>query len=113
MRVLLVVLIAVSGWLGVRQIHLAQRAEAEQMAASAEVVVYVTSWCEVCAQARAHLESKGVEYVARDIEKSPEAYDAYRARGGSGGVPLIVIGDEALMGFNPESVDVRLRAAGA
>jgi len=114
MRILLVILIAVSGWAGIRQFQMTQRADLERAATeavvNADVVVYVTSWCDVCAAAREHLDVRGIDYVARDIEASPEAYDAYRARGGTGAVPMIVIGDETLMGFNPETVDARLLA---
>ena len=112
MRILLLVLIAVSGWIGLTQFRVQQRAELEAAVevADAEVVVYVTSWCAVCKQAREHLDSRGVAYVARDIETDPGAYDDYRALGGTGAVPLMVIRGETVTGFNADAVDARLYA---
>ena len=82
------------------------------MARDADVVLYGTSWCEVCAQARAHLDARGVAYFSRDIETDPDAFDAYRAQGGNGAVPLLVVGGETLTGFNPEMLDARLAQLG-
>ena len=112
MRVLLLVLIAVSGWIGLTQFRVQQRAEFEAAAEArdADVVVYVTSWCEVCAAARDHLDSRGVRYVARDIEADPAAFDDYQALGGTGAVPMLVIHGETMTGFNPDAVDARLYA---
>ncbi len=112
MRILLVLLIAISGGVGLQQMRMVQRADLDEVSAvaTADVIVYVTSWCEECDQAQAHLDASGVDYLARDIETRPEAYDAYRARGGAGAVPMIVIGDETLVGFDPETVDLRLAA---
>lgn len=115
MRVLLLVLIAVSGWIGLTQFRVQQRAEfaAAAEARQAEVVLYMTSWCEVCAAARQHLDARGVDYVARDIEADPAAFEDYRALGGTGAVPLLVIGGETMTGFNAEAVDARLAASRA
>ncbi|MEM1054620.1 MAG: glutaredoxin family protein [Bacteroidota bacterium] len=112
MRVLLLILIAVSGWVGLTQFRVQQNLDLEAMAeaAEAEVVVYQTSWCPVCKEAREHLEARGVPFVARDIETDPAAFDAYRELGGNGAVPLLVIRGETVTGFNAEAVDVRLYA---
>jgi glutaredoxin len=113
MRALLLVLIAVSGWLGLRQMHAAQANEVALTAEEAEVVVYVAPWCSVCEQARAHLDARGARYVARDIEADPAAFDAYRAAGGAGGIPYFVIGGDAMSGFNADALDARLAALGS
>ena len=111
MRVLLVILIAVSGWAGLAQFRVQQAVGTESVELrDAEVVVYVTSWCEVCQEAEAHLAKRGIAYVARDIEKDPAAYDAYRALGGNGAVPMTVIRGETLSGFNSDMMDARLYA---
>lgn len=112
MRVLLLILIAVSGWIGLMQFRVQQRVDLEAAAAAqdAEVVVYQTSWCPVCKQAREHLDARGIAYVARDIEADPAAYDDYRALGGTGAVPLLVIHGESMFGFNADAVDHRLFA---
>ena len=89
-----------------------EMAQAREEAAQSDVVVYVTSWCAVCEQARAHLDAKGVSYYARDIEKDAAAFEAYQALGGTGAVPYFVIGGETMSGFNAQAIDARLAALG-
>ena len=111
MRVFLLILIALSGWAGLTQFRTQKAVEMEAAPApDAEVVLYVTSWCEVCEDAEAHLAMRGIEYVVRDIEKDPQAYDDYRTLGGNGAVPMTVIRGETMSGFNPDMMDTRLYA---
>ena len=76
-----------------------------------EVVIYSTSWCSVCKTAKSYLDSKGIKYREVDVEKSKEGAEEYRRQGGDGGVPLIVIGDKKLKGFDPHALDSMLRVA--
>lgn len=70
--------------------------------AAKQVVLYSTSWCGYCKQARAYFQQNGISYTDRDIEKDPAAKRAYEQLQGHG-VPLIMIGSQRLEGFNPES----------
>jgi glutaredoxin len=70
-----------------------------------EVVIYSTSWCGVCKQAKAYMDGKGIAYRDVDVEKSPEGAQEYRAHGGNGSVPLIVVGDQTMTGFSPQRLD--------
>lgn len=67
------------------------------------VVMYSTSWCPYCAQARAMFRARGIEFTEYDIEQSAQARAAHRELGGRG-VPLILVGFEALRGFNEQRV---------
>ena len=69
------------------------------------VVMYATSWCAVCARARAFLREHGVKYVEHDVEKDPAAARRLRERASklgieAKGVPIFEIGDRILPGFD-------------
>jgi glutaredoxin-like YruB-family protein len=80
----------------------AEPAAAEQSNASVEL--YVTSWCGYCKKAINYLNSKGIAYTAYDIEKDSAAKSRYESLG-SGGVPIIKIGDKIIRGFSPQAID--------
>ena len=68
-------------------------------AQSAPVVMYATSWCPYCAKARAYFAKNGIAYVEHDIEKSAAVNAEFKRLGGRG-VPLILVGNEKMAGFN-------------
>ena len=68
------------------------------------VVMYATTWCGYCAAAREFFAANGIRYVERDIEQSSVFRDELRRLGGNG-VPLIVVGEETVNGYN----EARLR----
>lgn len=112
MRILILVLIAASGWIGLNQVRVQRNVEMAQMVSDARVVMYSTEWCELCGDARDLLDARGIDYQEMDIQESDDAMNAYVARGGTGALPLLVIGGESMSGFNAEAVDARLRAVG-
>jgi glutaredoxin-like YruB-family protein len=71
------------------------------------VEIYVTSWCGYCKQAVKYMKSKGIAYVAYDIEKDSAANQRHKELGGRG-VPLIIIGSNRMSGFSPESLEYYL-----
>lgn len=76
------------------------------------MTVYVTEWCPYCQATREYLDEIGVEYTAVDIESSEEAYAEYAAQGGTGGIPLVVIGDTRIAGYSIPAFDEALDRAG-
>jgi len=68
------------------------------------VVMYSTSWCGYCRQARRYFKSKDIKYVERDIERSRLAKRTYDRLGGNG-VPLIVVGENKMSGFSKRQFD--------
>ena len=75
------------------------------------VVLYATSWCPYCAQARAYFAKKGVPYIEHDVEKSAAANAEFKRLGGRG-VPLIVHGANVMRGFREQSLDALLARNG-
>lgn len=69
----------------------------------ARVIIYGTSWCRSCAAARDYLKSKHVDFIDYDIDYSDDAKSQYLELGGKT-VPLLLIGNRRLRGFNPKMV---------
>jgi glutaredoxin len=77
------------------------------------VVMYATSWCPYCAKAREYFARTGTAYTEYDIEKSADAHAEFKRLGGRG-VPLILVGNQKMAGFNElafESLLVRAERA--
>jgi glutaredoxin-like YruB-family protein len=74
---------------------------------SGTVEMYVTDWCGYCKQAQSYMNSKGIRYVAYDIEKDRSAKQRHKDLGGRG-VPLIIIGNNRMSGFSQETLEFYL-----
>ena len=59
----------------------------------AAIVMYATSWCPYCAEARDLLRSKGVAFEEIDVEAHPGARAEMMSRSGRRTVPQIFIGE--------------------
>ena len=75
-----------------------------------EVIVYGTSWCGACKAARAHLHDAHIPFVEKDIEQEPAAAQelarkAKRAGLKLGGVPVIDVLGNLMMGYDPGAID--------
>ncbi|GGB96885.1 hypothetical protein GCM10011352_23790 [Marinobacterium zhoushanense] len=64
------------------------------------VVMYATSWCPYCAQARKYFKENSIAYTEYDVEKLPRRMREFKKLGGTG-YPLILIGqNEKMQGFS-------------
>lgn len=75
-----------------------------------EVVLFSTSWCGYCRKARDYLRTNGIAHVEYDIEKSSEGKRHFTELGGRG-VPLILVGDRQIRGWNPAALESALARA--
>jgi glutaredoxin len=82
-------------WLGTERPAVIAEANAEQP----QVIMYATTWCPYCKQARKFFDRHGIAYVEYDVERNGTAWRENKRLGG-GGVPTIVVGDEVVSGFN-------------
>jgi glutaredoxin len=64
-----------------------------------KIVLYSASWCGYCKQARQYFEAHNIPYTEYDVEKSEKGKRDYK-RMGARGVPVILIGDRRMNGFN-------------
>ncbi|WP_164513421.1 glutaredoxin family protein [Thiosocius teredinicola] len=81
-----------------------------QVAGDHEVILYGTAWCGYCNQARRLFADHGVSYLDVDIEKSSEGKAQFDRLGGRG-VPLIVVGDRKIRGFDKRALLAELGIA--
>lgn len=68
-----------------------------------KVELYMTSWCPWCVRTVEFLDSQGIQYAKYDIEKDSAAEKRYGQFGGQG-VPLVVVGDQVIKGYNPDAI---------
>jgi len=73
--------------------------------AQKKVVIYSTPTCPYCKRAKDYLAQKGIKYtdfnVAQDKAKAQEMIQ----KSGQMGVPVIIVGDEVVVGFNQGLMD--------
>ncbi|MGQ0509520.1 MAG: glutaredoxin family protein [Betaproteobacteria bacterium] len=83
----------------------AQRLSAEVSAELARitpssVVMFATSWCGYCAQARKLFREQGVRFTEIDVEADAEASRFQSEQLRANGVPTIVIGNRLIRGYD-------------
>jgi glutaredoxin-like YruB-family protein len=75
---------------------------------SQKVIIYSTPTCPYCHQAKEFFKSQGIEYtdydVAADQARAKEMID----KSGQMGVPVIIIGDKMIIGFDQPSIEKEL-----
>ena len=74
---------------------------------SGTVEMYETDWCGYCKQARNYMTSRGIPFVAYNIEQDSAAKRRHKELGGRG-VPLIIIGTNRMSGFSPDTLEYYL-----
>ena len=108
-RWLLVLLVfGVALWFGRSLLHSPLSSGDAMAAGQPEVRLYATEWCGYCKLTREFFAANGIRYVEYDIEKSSESLREHRKLGGNG-VPLIVVGDEVIKGWNEGALRQLLR----
>jgi glutaredoxin-like YruB-family protein len=70
-----------------------------------KVVIFTQPGCPPCKTAKAYLTEKGIAFEDRDVSSDPAAVQDLVHRYGSRSTPTIVIGDEVMIGFDPERLD--------
>jgi len=76
----------------------------ERLGRDNKVVIYTTSWCRICKQAKKHFRKNNIAYVAYDVEKSRTGKRDYKLLRGKA-VPIIIVGDKRMNGFTAPRFD--------
>ena len=72
---------------------------------SINVIMYMTSWCGYCRQAREYIRSLGVNLIEYNVEKDRSKREEFLQKsGGAGGVPLIDVEGIIIRGYNPDAI---------
>jgi len=64
-----------------------------------KVVIYTTPTCPYCHRAKEYLSRKSISYAEHDVAVDGDKAREMIQKSGQMGVPVIVIGDEVLVGL--------------
>ena len=84
---------------------------AQEALAMVSVRMYATSWCGACRRARAFMNTNGVAYTEYDVDNDAAAKARANALNPRGGVPVIQIDDDVIVGFSAETFAASLEQA--
>ena len=70
-----------------------------------KVKIYSTPTCPYCRRAKAYLDGKGITYENIDVSANPKAGEEIVNLSGQMGVPVIVVDDNVVVGFDRDKLD--------
>ncbi len=73
--------------------------------ADKKVVIYSTPTCPYCKRAKEYLSRKGISYTDIDVAEDKEKTKEMTQKSGQMSVPVIIIDDEIVVGFNQALLD--------
>ncbi|MBJ7310210.1 glutaredoxin family protein [Rugamonas sp. CCM 8940] len=76
--------------------------------AKTRVVVYGTKHCPFCAKTRDYLRGQNIAFADFDIDDSSKAREEFKRLDGEG-VPVILIGNRRIAGFNQAAIEDALK----
>lgn len=75
-----------------------------------DVVVYTTSWCPACKQARSWMNANGISYRERDVEQDRDAHEKLKKISGGTTIPTFDIEGQVHVGLSPSWVQGAMRS---
>jgi len=79
----------------------------EIIASKPDVIMLGAWWCSYCYQAKKYFQRNNIHYCEYDMESTDIGKRLYQEHGG-GAVPILLIGDYQLSGFNEQQVESAL-----
>lgn len=76
-------------------------------ASKPDVIMLGAWWCTYCYQTRQYLQDHAISYCEYDMENSERGRQLYKENGG-GAIPVLLIGNYRLRGYNPEAIEEAL-----
>ncbi len=73
------------------------------------VTIYSATWCGFCAAAKQYLDRLGVSYTEKDVDEKREYAEEAMKVSGQTGIPVLVIGDKTIVGFDRPKIDAALK----
>ncbi|MCK4665779.1 glutaredoxin family protein [Candidatus Dependentiae bacterium] len=70
-----------------------------------KVIVFTSPSCSWCRKVKDYLKKNKVRFTEIDIVKKPEAARDIQKKTGQIGVPVILINNRAVVGFNKDKID--------
>jgi glutaredoxin-like YruB-family protein len=69
------------------------------------IVIFTTPSCPWCRMAKTYLRQNGFRFREVDVSKDPDAARDMIRRTGQRGVPVLLIGNKPVIGFDREKID--------
>ncbi len=76
-----------------------------------EVKVYSSPYCGYCTKAKSYFQSNGVKFIEYDVSKNTKYAQELVNKTGQMGVPVIIIGNQTIIGFDKAKIDKILNIA--
>ena len=73
--------------------------------ADKNVVIYTTPTWPYCHRAKEYLSQKGISFTEHDVAADREKAKEMIQKSKQMGVPVIIVGDEVMVGFNQAKLD--------
>lgn len=70
-----------------------------------KVIVFSTPTCTYCNQAKRYLKEKNIRFTDVDVSKDQSAARDMRRRTGQIGVPVILINNQSIIGFDRNKIN--------
>ncbi len=70
-----------------------------------KIIVYTTPTCVFCPLVKKFLDEKGVEYEEIDVSSNSEEMEKMKEKTGQMGVPVVLIGDDIVVGFDKKKIE--------
>lgn len=75
------------------------------------VDVYSRPGCGVCTAVKGYLKARGVRFREHDVSRNPDALqEMVNLTGGARTLPVVAVGEQAVVGFDRERLDELLGA---
>ncbi len=73
------------------------------------VEIYETSWCGYCKKAKNFFRSRGIDFIAYDIEKDQQAARRMMTMTDMRAVPFVVINGQGIQGYSEQAYALALQ----
>jgi glutaredoxin-like YruB-family protein len=77
-----------------------------------DVKIYTTSTCPYCLKAKEYFKKRGVQYTEYNVGQDKEALKEMVRISGGRSVPVIVAGEEVMIGFDQSRLEKLLEGQG-
>ena len=68
-------------------------------------IIYSTPTCQYCTMTKAFFHSKGIEFEEKDVASDLKAREEMVDKSGQFGVPVTVIGENVVVGFDKSTLE--------
>lgn len=74
-----------------------------------KVKVYSTPTCPYCTIAKKYMDDNKIEYEEFDVSADEKKAEEMQKKSGQMGVPVIIIDEEVIIGFDKDKIDKALK----